>query len=202
MPTLFERITQLMAQGVDPATREEEIWATYGQQVAVMVVDSTGFSRVSDAHGILHFLARLAAMRETVKPVIAAHGQITARFEADNVIAAFRSPDSAIRAAMDVHQALADSGLMLTDEEPFRLCIGIGFGQMLYSESMEGFFGKEMNLASKLGEDIAEGGEILLTEATYHNATAELVAGFEKRSTLVSGLAFDYYHSSYSLQAR
>ncbi len=167
-----------------------------------MVVDSTGFSRVSAAHGILHFLSRLASMRETVRPVLERHGHIIARFEADNVFAAFDSPDTAIRAAMDIHHAVEFSGLMLTDTEPFRLCIGIGFGRMLYAESMEGYFGKEMNLASKLGEDTANGGEILLTESTYNNASQELVAGFERRSTLVSGLSFDYYHASHPVRVK
>ena len=44
---------------------------------------------------------------------------------------------------------------MLSDSERMRVSIGIGYGDLLYSETLEGYFGEEMNYASKLGEDLA-----------------------------------------------
>ncbi len=46
------------------------------------------------------------------------------------------------------------------------------FGDVLRSLS-EGVFGNEMNLASKLGEDLAGNGEILLTESAYQEISDE-----------------------------
>jgi hypothetical protein len=53
-------------------------------------------------------------------------------------------------------------------------------------------YGHEMNLASKLGEDIAGGGEVLLTEAAH----ARLPVGerqAERLETTVSNLTIGYY---------
>ena len=190
---LFMLIHDLLTQGVDPVEREAEVWDRYGETVAVMVLDSTGFSRVSESHGILHFLSKLVMIRNIVEPVVARHAHCSLKFEADNVFAAFKSPDDAIKAAGAIHEAVAKEQVMLTEEEPFKVCIGIGYGRMLHSKSIEGYFGEEMNLASKLGEDTANGGETLITHNTWKHAAAELVTDFERRQVRVSGLDVGYY---------
>ncbi len=48
------------------------------------------------------------------------------------------------------------------------LCIGIGYGDVLMLEG-EDMYGSEFNLASKLGEDLAQQGEILLTDCAFEN---------------------------------
>jgi class 3 adenylate cyclase len=134
---LFETLAELLAQDIDPNTRAEELWQRFGQERAVMVLDSTGFSRVSERHGIIHFLARLVLMRERVVPVLQRQGSREFNFAADNVFATFDSASAAIRAAEAAHAAIFASHLMLTEEEPFRICIGIGYGRLLYSETLE-----------------------------------------------------------------
>ena len=52
---------------------------------------------------------------------------------------------------------------MLTN--PLQVSIGIGYGDLHYVTSEDDYYGAEVNLASKLGEDVACGGETLLTEA-------------------------------------
>lgn len=195
---LFEHLESLIEKGVDPVDYEEQVWQRYGKTVSVMVLDSSGFSRVSEEHGILHFLSRLMLMRRAVKPIIEANNAIDFHFEADNVFAVFEHPDDAIRTAVMCHEAVFDNNVMLTEIEPFQVCIGIGYGPMLYSETLEGYFGEEMNLASKLGEDTADGGETLVTERAYACASVDLVKLFEKRTASVSGLAFPYYRRQFS----
>lgn len=193
---LFEALKEMIDQGTVPNDMADEIWQRYGQQVAVLVLDCSGFSRVSHQLGIIHFLERLVIMREIVAPVFAAHDHLEYRFEADNVYAAFDSADTAIKVADASQHAINSSNLMLTEAEPFRICIGIGYGRMLYSETLEGYFGEEMNLASKLGEDTADAGEILITSSTYERASEELLAGFEPRTLNISGLTGQYYAKS------
>ena len=164
---LFGYLRNLLEAGEDPRSREEQIWARYGQTVAVLVLDSSGFSRISQSHGIVHYLAKLVQMRDIVNPGFEAEGARRSHFEADNVFALFDHPDAAIRAARQCHAAIAQARLMLTETEPFQVCVGIGYGQMLYSETLEGYFSSEMNIASKLGEDTADGGETLLTESAH-----------------------------------
>lgn len=201
MANLFEHLGELIASDIDPVERAAEIFDRYGQTVSVMILDSSGFSRISEEHGILYFLTRLVMMRQIVGPILETYHDRDFKFEADNVYAVFDHPDDAIRAALAAHEAVQKAKLMLTENEPFRVCIGIGYGKMLYSETLEGYFGEEMNLASKLGEDIAEGGETLLTVAAYENADRELVKSFEKLSLSISGIVAKYYRQQFNSQA-
>ena len=50
------------------------------------------------------------------------------------------------------------------DNEQVLLCVGLGYGRLLKIAD-EDVFGAEVNAASKLGEDTAQAGEILVTEA-------------------------------------
>ena len=45
-------------------------------------------------------------------------------------------------------------------------------GTLIYSSALEGYFGDEMNLASKLGEDLVRGKETLLTAPAYNELPA------------------------------
>ncbi len=197
MSNLFEHLAELLQQEIDPLDHQSEIWARYGRTVAVMILDSSGFSRVSEEHSIIHFLSRLVLMRKVVQPVIEDHDQVEFKFEADNLYAVFEHPDDAIKAAMKAHRVVHENNIMLTDSEPFRVCIGIGYGRLLYSETMEGYFGEEMNLASKLGEDTADGCETLLTEAAYSNADADLVSTYEKLHLEIAGIKAPYYRHKF-----
>ena len=50
-----------------------------------------------------------------------------------------------------------------------------------------------MNLASKLGEDTAEGGETLLTAAAWDQASKESVETVEQRHLVVAGVNLTAY---------
>jgi len=190
---LFEALAALLAEDIDPSERAADLWERYGQERAVMVLDSSGFSRVSEQHGIIHFLSRLVLMRNLVAPVLRDNGYHEFHFQADNIFATFNTPDEAIRAAVEAHRTVHRNNLMLTDEEPFRVCIGIGYGRLLYSETLEGYFGEEMNLASKLGEDVAEGGETLITANAYAAASPDVLKGFAPEEESIAGLDLHYY---------
>ncbi len=49
------------------------------------------------------------------------------------------------------------------------------------------------DLACKLGEDTAVGGETLVTEGAYAAASDDLVNLFERREADISGLTFPYF---------
>lgn len=194
---LFETLAGIVSNGEDPRDHSDEIWDRYGREVAVLVLDSSGFSRISEQFGIIYFLSKLVVMRQLVVPVMAEHNRLTLHSEADNILATYSRPDDAVKAAMGAHEAIHRGGLMLTDDEPFTVCIGIGYGRLLYSETLEGYFGEEMNLASKLGEDTAEGREVLLTPAAYERTSPELVQGFESDELTISGIRTKYYRAAY-----
>ena len=190
---LFESMSKMLASGIEPESRQEELWARYGETVAVLTLDSTGFTRVSQSHGIVHFLSRVMMLRNLCIPVLEAHRSKRHHFEADNIYAAFDSIDDCVRAAQALHRCVFEARLQLTDEERYRVSIGIGFGKLLYSQTLEGYFGDEMNIACKLGEDIATGDETLLSPAAFSNADQQLLTGFEWREVAVSGVQLPHY---------
>ena len=69
-------------------------------------------------------------------------------------------------AAVDVLKSLAAVNSGLPDIMDLYASIGIGYGEVLLVAA-EDLYGNEMNLASKLGEDLARSNEILLTETAF-----------------------------------
>lgn len=190
---LFQYMSRLLESGIDPVSREADIHSRFGDTVAVLVLDSSGFSRVTESHGIVHFLSRLMLLRNLVTPIFDAHQCKQLNFAADDAFAFFDEVDQAIACAHALHTALHQSGLMLTEDERFQVSIGIGYGDMLYSETLEGYFSQEMNFASKLGEDLAVSNETRLTVNAYRNAQPQLVRGFSVQHVEMSGVVLTHY---------
>lgn len=171
---------------------ESAIWDEFGTTRACLVLDSTGFTRTTRDKGIVHFLTVVAQMRNIAQAIIVQFHGLNYRFEADNIYVEFNQVDDAVKTALAIHAAIDGANLRLNASEKFQGCIGIGFGQVLMA-GHEGVFGDEMNLASKLGEDIAEGGETLLSENAWANLQDKSLVNVEKRYTLVSKADIHYW---------
>jgi class 3 adenylate cyclase len=188
---LFTTIESLDRQKVGHQAIEKAVVDQFMVRKALMVADSSGFSRRSLSHGISHFLTLITRMRQMVMPILqAAHGE-DIRFEADNVYAAFDRVEDAVDASIEVHRVLNEYNESVAEEEKYYLCIGLGYGDVLYA-GHEGFYGNEMNIASKLGEDTAAPQEILLSEAVYSKLT-EGKELFEAKQTTQGGVDIPYY---------
>ncbi len=147
---------------------DAEINATFRQTHAIMVIDMSGFSRTTVRYGIIHFLSMIHRMHAIVYPVIAEYGGTVVKEEADNIFAVFPDVKSAVDAAIDSLKHTGAVNTTLPPEMDIYLCIGIGYGDVLMLEG-EDMYGSEFNLASKLGEDLAQQGEILLTDCAFEN---------------------------------
>jgi len=139
-----------------------EIWRRFGHTCAVLVLDMCGFSRLTMRYGITHFLAMIRRLGVIVRPVITAAGGRVVKAEADNVFATFEDVPQALAAARTIHHSLATANTFLPEDWDLHAGIGIGYGPLLLIGEHD-LFGSEMNLASKLGEDVAGQGEILLS---------------------------------------
>jgi adenylate cyclase len=130
---------------------------------AVMVCDSSGFTRMTRSQGILHFLAMLMQSYDLSIPIVKQHGGVLIKSEADNLIARFETADAAVACAMEIQDAHFKRNTSLEHEdEHFHVCIGIEYGTFLKLE--DDIFGDAVNVAYKLGEDVAGRSEILVTE--------------------------------------
>jgi len=76
----------------------------------------------------------------------------------------FRRPERALDCAITMQRACRQVNERRKPEEQILLCIGVGFGKILRIAD-EDAWGREVNLASKLGEDTAKPNEILVTAA-------------------------------------
>ena len=182
----------MLRDGVDPRDCADTLWARYGETVAVLTLDSTGFTRVSQSHGIVHFLSCLMELRNICVPLLEKNNCKRFHFAADNIFAAFNTVDDAIKAAESIHRGVYESRLQLTSSERYRISAGIGYGKLLYSETLEGYFGDEMNCACKLGEDVASGDETLITVAAFDHADPALLNDFKASETSVSGVQLPF----------
>lgn len=142
------------------------IEAAFVRDVAILVLDMCGFSRITARHGIIHFLAMIHQMEQAARPAIEGNGGDIIKQEADNLFAVFSSAEQALEAALDTLRALQAMNAVLPPERALAVSAGIGYGPTLVI-AHEDLFGPEMNCACKLGEDIAGPGEILLTEAAH-----------------------------------
>lgn len=167
---------------------------TFEQQMAVMITDSAGFSRLTIEYGIIHFLALLKKINDKLKPVIQHHnGKILSEW-ADNFVISFVKPKDAIRAGIAMNLCIREYNATAPLDSRFGICAGIGHGTMIYTG--DDIFGHQVNLASKLGEDIAKDAEILVTENVFHACKDEFTFdGCEEAG--ISGMSFKYYKVMY-----
>jgi adenylate cyclase len=146
----------------DPRAREE-LESRYLAEAAILVVDFTGMVRRSDRDGIIAALATARAAAAAMTPAITAHRGQLIKLVADTLFAVFPDSRRALLAAFDAQSALA---LFNRDrpDDPIHPCAGLGFGPC-YLLPGEDIYGAEVNRAFVLGEDVAEGGQILVTPA-------------------------------------
>ena len=143
-----------------------EIWRRFGRTRAVLVLDMCGFSRLTVRYGITHFLAMIRRLVTIVRPVIADAGGHIVKTEADNVFATFDDVPQALAAARGILGSLAAANTFLPEDWDLHAGIGIGYGPLLLIGDHD-LYGSEMNVASKLGEDVAGRGEVLLSVGAH-----------------------------------
>jgi class 3 adenylate cyclase len=152
------------ATEAEQAAAEDALWRDFGSERAVLMLDMSGFSLLTQRHGIVHYLSMILHMRHATRPVIESVGGQVVKYEADNCYAHFPAVESAVRAAIDINRVIAQENADTDSARDIHVCIGIDFGRVLVVEGGVDFFGDPVNLACKLGEDVAAPGEILVTE--------------------------------------
>jgi adenylate cyclase len=141
---------------------EESLWSEYGAEYAVFVLDMSGFSLLTRKYGIVHYLSMVRRMQLTTEPIVKSYGGSMIKYEADNCFAVFPDPLSAVNASVAMQHAFTSSNLLTSDDLDIHISCGIDFGKLLVITS-EDCFGDPVNRASKMGEDVAAAGEILIT---------------------------------------
>ena len=143
---------------------EAEIWKQFGAERTVLIWDMSGFSLLTRRHGIVHYLSMVRRMQELTRPIVHDHRGAMVKFEADNGFAVFPDSGNGIRAALAMNAEFEKENAKYPEEFDIRVSCGLDHGRIILLEG-EDFFGDAVNVASKLGEDIASAGEILASAA-------------------------------------
>ena len=170
----------------------KNIESAFGQRKAVLTLDMSGFSRTTQQHGIIPFLLMIHQMQLICRPCIQEHNGTVIKGEADNLFCLFDTVADAVKASQEIITRLNAVNMILPSDRQLYVAFGIGYGNIL-NIGNEDIFGDEMNLACKLGEDIAEKGEILLTAAARAELNGSNIAAREG-SISISGIALNYYY--------
>lgn len=184
-------LDELLERPYDRAAIEQRIEATFVEEQAVMVLDMSGFSRTTQAHGIVSCLLMIHQMRMLAAGPVEQHGGKLVKAEADNLFALFDAVGGAVAASRDITRSLAAANLVLPKELELYVAIGIGYGGIL-NVGDEDLWGSEVNLASRLGEDVAQLGDILLTEAARTQLEDDALP-IAECAVQISGLPLTYY---------
>lgn len=128
-----------------------------------MFTDLSGFSRRVAEFGIIHFLQTIHESERLLIPVIDDHDGFVLKVEGDS-LAIFRNAHKCLQCALAMQQTVSDYNFNRLEEEKVLLCICLGYGRMLCIGDTD-VFGAEINAASRLGEDLAQSGETLVTGA-------------------------------------
>lgn len=167
----------------------EQIEAEFARDAAVLVLDTSGFTRTVREHGIYSFLLMIHQMKQLARPAAERHGGKVVKDEADNLFCLFPDCASAVAAAHDMLEALEQATVRFPRELKLYGAIGIAHGRVL-DLAAEDLFGDAVNLACKLGEDLAQRGEILLSEDAFALLDGTLAGRAAQAS--VSGLPLAY----------
>jgi class 3 adenylate cyclase len=186
MDKRFEQLLLKYAENDTEAGRErikEQLWRRFGVHKAVFVMDMSGFSRLTQVYGIVHYLSMVRRMQLVTEPIINQHAGQVVKFEADNCFAAFENAYDAARAAIALNIAFSTMNIFTDDQFDIRVSIGIDDGDVLMIGGPD-YFGNAVNCASKLGEDVAAPGEILITEHAFQQIPAQ--AGIQGKPLVIS----------------
>ena len=188
LPSFFTLIDHLNSCAAEDRARVEElVWDAFGVERAVMVLDMSDFSLMARRDGILPYLAQIRRMQVVTGPIVRECGGEVIKYVADNLMAVFPAAREAVQAAVKINKALPADGAV---------SIGIDFGRFLMIPG-EDCYGDPVNVAYKLGEDLARPGEILVTAGVRERLDAGAGA-LREQQVSVAGLELLAYSVVYA----
>lgn len=195
----FDDLVFAYTHATDQAERqaiEQCLWGEFGVTEAVFVLDMSQFSLLTQRHGIVYYLSLIRRMQIIVQPLIEQHAGHLMKFEADNCFARFPQVSSAIRTGIQINHVLDAENRTTPDASDIRVTCGIDYGKFLLVHEHE-FFGDPVNRACKLGEDLGEPGEVLVTCEAMAQVEKNLEIQREAVHFSISGIRLEAYRVLY-----
>jgi len=166
---------------------QDQVWEEYGVEETVLIIDMSGFSRLTQKRGIVHYLSMVRHMQLVTQPIIERFGGAVVKYEADNAFCRFPVVQKAIDASISINIAFDAMNMMTQDDLNIYISCGIDHGRFLLVDNSD-FFGSVVNIASKLGEDIGSAGDVLVTKSAMALLPDGVVFNSEEKSYEISGV--------------
>lgn len=160
---LWKLLNERAAPSADVEDVDRRIWEKYGDEGAIMFTDLAGFSRRSAELGITHFLQIIHQSQILLRPVIEKRNGTVFEVVGDSMLIWFPTIHEALQCSVEMQDACQHYNSNLEPAHQILLCLGIGYGRVLRVGNSR-LAGREVNVASKLGEDIAEAYEVLISD--------------------------------------
>jgi class 3 adenylate cyclase len=199
MSEKFQDLLMQFSQSEDGEERrsiEQKLWSEYGAEYAVFVLDMSGFSLLTRKYGIVHYLSMVRRMQLTTEPIVKSHGGSMIKYEADNCFAVFPDSLSAVRAAIEMQHAFIEANMLTPEDQDIHISCGIDYGKLLII-GREDCFGDPVNRASKIGEDVAASGEILVTKEALDMIPANSGIKAREINVSISGITIPAFMIDY-----
>jgi len=131
---------------------------------------------------------------DALEKIVARHGGITLSDKADNLMLIFEEPLKAVACAIEMHRWLKRRNVGLVEHKKYNICVGIHHGKLL--RFADDAYGPAVNVAFKLGEDIAGKDELMITAQVNEVVKKKFRTDYSKHIT-IGGLSFDAYKVKY-----
>jgi class 3 adenylate cyclase len=139
----------------------------------IVFTDTADFTLRTARDGILHFLMVFDTVAALAEKVVKKTGGELVKVEGDSLLIRYEDANAAARSVLEIDDAIQAYNRGVPENEQAHFSYGIGFGDVLDTD--DDVFGLEVNLASKIGEDLAEPGEALLTASASAALEPELL---------------------------
>jgi class 3 adenylate cyclase len=130
---------------------------------AIVFTDTANFTTRTFEHGILHFLMLFEGFVPEIEGGLKQFRGRIVKVDGDSLLIEFPRLEDACRGVRAVEALLRRRNRGRLRRDQLWFSYGVGWGDVL--DLGDDIFGLEVNLASKLGEDVARPGEALLTPA-------------------------------------
>lgn len=141
----------------------------------IVAIDVVGFSTLS-ARNEEHALGLLRTRMAIAETYIKQHRGRVFKMTGDGLLAEFASPVEAVRAAVEIQEAMRTTNALATEADRLNLRIGANLGDVV--EAGDDLMGDAVNVAVRL-ESIAPVGGICVSATIYEQIVGKLTLGAE-----------------------
>ncbi|WP_422000738.1 adenylate/guanylate cyclase domain-containing protein [Reyranella sp.] len=141
----------------------------------IMDIDVVGFSAMS-ARDEEHALALLGNRMAVCQALVKHHRGRVFKLTGDGLLAEFASPVEAVRAALEIQEAMRAANDTAGPDDRLQLRVGVNLGDVV--ESGDDLMGDAVNVAARL-ESISAPGGVCVSAAVYEQIEGKLTLGVE-----------------------